>query len=111
MPEEGRRRVFRRVVAWPALVISGDSRVPSLIVDISEEGARLELSKELPTRSGIVLVTDRIGSLEAQIVWRRGKLTGIRFTDAKATEQIAPILRSLKLPRQFGRQRNLRGRP
>ena len=54
------------------------------IVELSEAGARLRLASEFATVEGKAkLAAAEIGAHEAEVVWQRGDLVGVRFTAVK----------------------------
>ena len=105
---EVRRKARRTAVQWPVLVVSGDTRTPSAIIDISELGAKLELQREAPIQSNIFIVGANIGTVAAHVVWRRAMLVGVSFTDPTASKVLLPLLRTFAPPKKFGRNRRAR---
>jgi hypothetical protein len=79
------RRCTRRWnVIWPANIVVGDQEYSCTILDLSECGAKVESSAQLPGFSLVRLASDRFGCLEGQIRWTRGLDAGLRFEAAPA---------------------------
>lgn len=54
------------------------------VVELSEAGARIRLAIESATVSGPArLIAAEIGDKEAEVVWQKGDLAGLRFTAVK----------------------------
>lgn len=54
------------------------------IVELSDAGARIRLASEFAVVEGAArLAAAEIGELEAEIVWQKGVLVGLRFTAVK----------------------------
>ena len=100
-----RRRAYRRAVSWQVVVLAGLDRVPAEIVDVTELGARIISAKEMPPVSDVIIVSERLGSLEARVIWRNGNAAGLEFTEEEAEEKVLPLLGAIKLPAGFGKRR------
>jgi hypothetical protein len=100
-----RRRAYRRTVSWQVIVLAGLDRVPAEIVDVTELGAKIISAKEMPPVSNVTIVSERLGPLEARVVWRNGPAAGLEFTEEEADEKILPLLGAIKLPARFGKRR------
>jgi hypothetical protein len=105
MAVEFRRKAFRKAAPWRVVVVNGDMRIPSAIINISESGAMLELEGEMPSRTYVLVLGDKMGSLEARVVWRKGNIVGVCFTDPVAPKTLRPLLKSIAPPEKFGRHR------
>ena len=101
-----RRKAYRRSVSWQVVVLAGLDRVPAEIVDVTELGAKIISAKEMPAVSSVIIVSERLGSLDARVVWRNGHAAGLEFTEDEADEKILPLLESIKLPARFGQRRS-----
>jgi len=64
---------------WPATVDDGARVRLCTIADLSEKGARLELSGPVPPQSRVKLLCERFGELQGVVVWCRGNVAGMRF--------------------------------
>ena len=87
-----RRRHTRVSVNWRAVLLIALLRIPVDIIDISEGGARIRSSDQLPDAKSAILIVDRVGSLDAEVVWTRAKLSGLRFTEANAATLLKPLI-------------------
>jgi hypothetical protein len=115
--EPGRnRRTKRMPIHWPTTLLEGDRRRPCTIMDVSRTGARIHLVEPVPPRSRITLLDDRVGALEAIVVWCRGNIAGVNFLEPAPSVgmKLRAVLQALEeaetrtaLPRprpQFGRR-------
>ena len=105
MRSGSRRKAYRRAVSWQVVVLAGLERIPGEMVDVSELGAKIVLAREIELVSHVIVVSERFGSLDARVVWRKGNVAGVQFTETEAGEKIAPLLESIKLPARFGQRR------
>lgn len=97
---EEMRRSSRRKQLKAGLITSDGrhSTIPCRVRDISDEGARLEIEDGEPP-DAFRLVIDYDG-LEAScdVVWRRGKTLGVRFTSPpKIAQRARPSIRRTPL--------------
>jgi hypothetical protein len=117
------RRSWQRVPAnLPIVLIAGDKRSGSPVLDLSRSGARLRFPWPLDPQTNVVLTSDRVSGLDARVVWREGDVGGVAFWPASSEvmAQIKLILEELaaNVPRrpsaphwpQFGRRMDLAGR-
>jgi hypothetical protein len=77
------KRVPRRSAAW--IELAGDSaRIPCVIWDISDGGARLAAPRprELPPAFKLILTRDGDAERLCQVVWRSDKQVGVEFLQA-----------------------------
>jgi hypothetical protein len=74
------RRAHRRQAAWVVLD-GGVAKIPCVLWDISEGGARLAAAHggALPEAFGLFLSKDGKSRRFCQVVWRRGSQLGVRF--------------------------------
>jgi hypothetical protein len=74
-----RRRARRRAVMWPAVIKQGERSWSCTIVNVSTVGARLNLIGAVAPKSRVLLMCDRFGALEANMMWRDGMYAGLKF--------------------------------
>jgi hypothetical protein len=84
--------------------------MPCAIVDVSRGGAKLELPSEIPTQSYVILISEKFGSLEGYVAWRKGQRAGITFTDPGAAASLQPFIKAgtdeaVTATVKFGRRR------
>ena len=78
--QSGRNRRSKRLaIYWPTTLVEGDLRRACTIVDVSRMGARLRVAPPPPPRTRVTLVDERVGALEATVMWSRGDLAGVEF--------------------------------
>ena len=75
------RRTVRKRVLWAAHLMVANRRFDCVVVDLSLGGARLHYSEPVSKGEQVTLVLERIGSLEAEVVWQEERSIGLRFTD------------------------------
>ena len=75
------RRSVRKRVLWAARLEVGNKRYDCVVVDLSLGGARLHYSEPVSKGEHVVLVLERIGNLNAEVVWHEERSIGLRFTD------------------------------
>lgn len=76
-----KRRHPRRAVGAKGCIYAGKDVLPCLIVDVSGQGARLQLrvpADPLPSRFSL-LVSAAEPMLDCEQVWRIGDTVGVRF--------------------------------
>ena len=101
---------MRLNVNWPAVVLQGALRVPCAVVDVSRSGAKLKSSAHLSAKNYVIIVCEKFGSLDGYVVWQRGALAGIKFTDPGAAKSLRPFLdagarNDITATVKFGRRR------
>ena len=69
---------------WPAEVGSSAGRVPCLVLDISSWGAQLRIDQELADQDRVWLNLECIGTIAAEIVWRRDNTIGVQFLEQQS---------------------------
>jgi hypothetical protein len=77
------KRVPRRSAAWIELAGDG-ARIPCVVWDMSDGGARLAAPRprELPPAFKLVLARDGDAERLCQVVWRNDKQLGVEFLQA-----------------------------
>jgi hypothetical protein len=79
-----RRGHGRRPVNILATLKRGKDIFSCHIVELSEAGARIKLASEFAVVEGVGhLTAAEIGDREAEIVWQKGEMVGLRFTAVK----------------------------
>lgn len=115
--QPGRNRRSKRLpIYWPTTLVEGDLRRSCTIADLSRLGARLRVVTPPPPRTRVMLIDERVGALEATVMWSRGDEAGVEFLPPapavaarlrdllKALEE-AEAQRAAERPRpQFGRR-------
>lgn len=69
---------------WPAELTSPAGRMACTMLDVSSRGARLLLSEAPAEGTRVSLVVEAIGSIAAQVIWRRDNQVGIQFTEMQS---------------------------
>ena len=105
-----RRNSLRKKVNRQAVVLAGGNRLPCEIVDLSRGGAKLRTTADVSQHSYVILVCEAFGSLEGYVMWRKGQLAGIKFTDPGAATSLGPLLAAganteITATVKFGRRR------
>jgi hypothetical protein len=100
-----RRKSPRKPVCWSAVAHFGATRTPCLVINISRHGAKLQVAARAEMSDFGLLITERFGTYEARLVWRKGSFAGIAFTDTHATSEVESHLRRVEdvHPKKFGR--------
>lgn len=77
---EQRRHVRQRVL-WAARLDTIDGSFNCIVLDISKEGAKLQLAAPIPVmpRQQVSLVIEELGRLEAETIWQVSERMGLRF--------------------------------
>ena len=79
-----RRGHGRKPVNILATLKRGNDIYSCHIVELSDAGARVRLASEFAVVEGTARLTAaEIGDMEAEIVWQKGDLLGLRFTAVK----------------------------
>ena len=92
MQSLGRRRCRRVPANWPIALVVGDRRGTATVVDLSRMGARLRLPGEIAAGMPLTLICERLGALDARLVWQNGGEAGVEFVGT--TPEEAAKLRS-----------------
>ncbi len=66
---------------WPAELSSPQARIRCMVLDISSWGARLSLEVPAGLPDQVWLTIDSVGTIAAQIVWRRDDSMGLQFLE------------------------------
>lgn len=69
---------------WPAELCSAAGRVSCVVVDISSWGARLRVDPIPAERERVWLNIECIGTIAADVVWRRDGIAGVQFLEQQA---------------------------
>jgi len=90
--EPKRNRLTKRMaVHWPTMLLERDRRQSCTIVEVSRRGARIMLTRPVTPKSYVTLIDDRVGAIEASIVWCRGSLAGVAFLPETAPEVVQKL--------------------
>lgn len=86
------RRALRAKVSLPARLALGDEPpTPCTVLDLSPEGAAVELPRGLRIPDLIRLALGANRPLQpVRILWRRGDLIGVRFLEARCVPEVMP---------------------
>ncbi len=103
------RRTRRMAIQWQTTLLQGDTRRPCTIVDVSRSGARIRLAQPIAPRTRITLLDDRVGPIEASVVWCRGDMAGIAFQ--ALLPDVAAKLRTVLQALEAGETRGTAERP
>lgn len=83
-----RRRAYRRDIAYPVAIENPADgiRVPCVIQDVSETGAKLGLKDlaAVPDEFLLRLSGNRQATRHCLVVWRVGQVVGVRFVEEEA---------------------------
>jgi len=77
---EQRRHVRQRVL-WAARLDTPEGSFNCIILDVSKEGAKLQLAAPIPVLPGyaVELVIEPMGRLKAEVIWQISERMGLRF--------------------------------
>ena len=78
-PSENRRAFTRSSVVWTGRIQAGEQESDCVILNISANGAKLQLPEGAVFPDDVVLYVDRFDGLEASIRWRKGRRMGVKF--------------------------------
>lgn len=70
-----------RTVLWAAVLQIDNRAVECVITNISAEGATISLPKPAICSETLLLTNERLGTLEAEVVWQNGSRVQLRFKD------------------------------
>jgi len=77
-----RRRYDRITVMWSGTLTVGSREIGCIVRNISAGGATVQVDSPIVVSSvAATLDTARLGQLRSKIVWNRGDLVGLRFTE------------------------------
>ena len=88
--DDERRFYERRTVLWAGKLLFRDKPAECLIINISPEGAMIQIAEELKVGMSVLLRSDRFGNIAAKVIWANVNQYGLVFLDDK--EEIAKIL-------------------
>jgi|SRR5665213_2724033 len=77
----GRRKHRRKPVMWSAHFELPTGGLDCIAFDLSLGGAKLRLDAPVKLRQRGRLVLERYGAIEAEILWQRPGMAGLRFLD------------------------------
>lgn len=84
-----RRRFHRSTVVWAGELVTESSVVDCVVLNISVNGAKVQLSKPYQGSDTVTLKMPRFGDFEGDVVWRSGNSVGVKFrTDPKIVATI-----------------------
>ena len=88
---EQRRHVRQRVL-WAARLDTVDGSFNCIVLDVSKEGAKLQLAAPIPvgTRQQVELVIEPMGRLKAEVIWQVSERMGLRFISDH--QQVARVI-------------------
>ncbi len=69
---------------WPAELVSAAGRIPCTVLDISSWGAQLRLDGAVAMEGRVWLNIECVGTIGADIVWRRDNALGVQFVEQQA---------------------------
>lgn len=86
------RRHIRQRVLWAARLETLDGAFNCIMLDVSKEGAKLQLAAPIPVtmRQEVNLVIDPMGSLRAEVMWQVSERMGLRFISDH--QQVARVI-------------------
>jgi hypothetical protein len=92
------RRAKRHAIHWPTTLVEGDVRRGCTILDASRVGARIQLTAPPRPDARIMLIDDRVGSIEAIVMWCRGDQAGVEFLplEPDVMARLRALLQSLE---------------
>ena len=66
-------------IHWPTTLVEAGQRRGCTIVDVSRSGARIMLGEPIAPMTCVTLFDERVGTIEATVVWCRGEMAGLAF--------------------------------
>ena len=77
-----RRRYERVTVMWSGTLKVGHRDIGCILRNISAAGATVQVETPIVVSSIVaILETARLGQLRAKVIWNRGDLVGLRFSE------------------------------
>lgn len=77
-----RRRYERTTVMWSGTLRVGQREIGCIVRNISAGGATVQVETPIVVSSvAVLLETARLGQFRAKVVWNRGDLVGLRFSE------------------------------
>ncbi len=77
-----RRQFRRKAVIWAAKVEAKGGTFDCITLDLSLGGARLRFSDHVEMLEQVVLVLEKFGKFQGEIVWQTPTEIGVQFTEA-----------------------------
>jgi len=74
-----RRRWLRKRVLWSGQVEAAEAPIRCAVVDVSLQGVRVRLDEGMLPQGPLALAVSRLGTFQAEVVWMREKMAGLRF--------------------------------
>ncbi|MCT2559906.1 PilZ domain-containing protein [Tsuneonella sp. YG55] len=89
--EAGRypKRQLRLNIAFPVELAFLGRRVAAEVVNVSQQGARIECSELLAIDQPLRIVSDILPEVRARVRWRKGDVHGLVFDDTFSLNQLA----------------------
>ena len=76
-----RRRALRKRVLWSAQVDAEEQPIRCAVLDVSLGGARVRLDEGWLPRGPLAISVSRFGRFQAEVVWTRDSVSGLRFLE------------------------------
>ncbi len=106
------RQTVRKTVNWQGVAQFGVARASCTIVNISTQGAKLQLNSRVELGPYGFVASDKFGSLNARLVWQKGSFAGVAFTESEAEEVLGGRTKAgvqQVVPGRFGRSARAAG--
>lgn len=84
-----RRRYERATVLWTSRILFDDKAVDCVIINISAEGAMIQVSENLEVGDSAIIKNERIGAFAGKVVWKTETQIGLSFFDDPAEIALA----------------------
>lgn len=84
-----RRRYERATVLWTSRILFDDKAVDCVIINISAEGAMVQVSENLEVGDSAIIKNERIGAFAGKVVWKTETQIGLSFFDDPAEIALA----------------------
>lgn len=93
------KRQLRMEVGIPVqLAMSSAIHEPGLVMNLSQQGARVETHQRLSVDQRIRILARDLGEISAVVRWRRGNAYGVIFDTTFTLEQFAILLAKIQSP-------------
>jgi len=92
-PVSEKRDEPRKRLVWAATLVGEAGSFPCTILDVTRNGAKLQLSAPILSRLPIELVIESLGSLGVDVVWQLDDMMGVRFR--AAPDQVASVFKGV----------------
>jgi hypothetical protein len=103
------RRTRRMPIHWPTTLVDAGQRRGCTIVEASRSGARIVLSDPIAPMTRVTILDDRVGTIEATVMWCRGDMAGVAFH--ALAPAVAEKLRGLMLALEAAEAKSAMERP